>query len=108
MVPPKKKPWNGVLNPADKCQGEELPRDLFIVEKRYGRKTHFWKIISVRFVWDESRYDIISAIFCALIILHIYPFLLKAEDSDEYQNYLKQLFKVGTLGKKSSPSRNNC
>ena len=57
--PPKKKPANGILSKEDTLFNKKVAADRIIVENYSGRMGNLWEVISLKYKWNGSTYDMI-------------------------------------------------
>ena len=66
LLHPVRRPPNGFLSLVEKEQNLDNSRGRIFVENYFERLKCLWQIMSNKYIWDESFYDVFSAFVCAL------------------------------------------
>ena len=65
------------------------------MENYFGRMGNLWGVISLKYKWNESNYDMIFRCCLALTNVHVRHNPLRADDSDWYNQYRNRLLAIG-------------
>lgn len=92
---PKKKPKNGSLTSQERIKNREISHDRIIIENFFGRMKSLYGVMSRKWRWDESSYDIIVRLCVSLTNIHINWHPLRADDGTFYTKCETHLVDVG-------------
>ncbi|ETV93831.1 hypothetical protein H310_12184, partial [Aphanomyces invadans] len=70
-IQPKRRPQGGFLTPRDLERNHKVSSDRVLVENYFARMCSLWKAMSVTYKWNESKFDQVSRICCALTNAHV-------------------------------------
>ncbi|ETV69477.1 hypothetical protein H257_14847 [Aphanomyces astaci] len=65
-VQPKRRPQGGFLTPRELERNGRVSSDRVLVENYFGHPCSLWKIMATTYKWNESKFDRVSRICCAL------------------------------------------
>lgn len=77
------------ISKEDTLRNKEIARNRIICENFYGRMKKLFKIMELKFKWDEDMYQIVFKICAALTNYHISKYPLRNEDGIYYKAVLK-------------------
>ena len=77
------------ISKDDTLRNKKIARNRIICENFYGRMKKLFKIMELKFKWDEDMYQIVFKICAALTNYHISKYPLRNEDGIYYKAVLK-------------------
>ena len=77
------------LSKEDKLRNKKIARNRIICENFYGRMKKLFKIMELKYKWDENTYSTAFKVFAALTNYHIMKYPLRNEDGVYYKVVLK-------------------
>ena len=95
------------LSREDQTRNKKIAKNRIICENFYGRMKKLFKIMEVKFKWDENMYSTIFQICSALTNYHIIKYPLRNEDGIYYKGVLDSYAQEGISKKRKQKERND-
>ena len=95
------------LSREDQTRNKKIAKNRIICENFYGRMKKLFKIMEVKFKWDENMYSTIFQICSALTNYHIIKYPLRNEDGVYYKGVLDSYAQEGISKKRKQKERND-
>ncbi|KAG6610376.1 succinyl-CoA:3-ketoacid coenzyme A transferase [Phytophthora cinnamomi] len=95
------------LTLEEETTNRNISSDIIVVENYFGRICTMWALYRDKYRWKETKYEMYFRACVALTNVQVRAHRLRADDGENYKNYLRSLIHIGTtrLNKRHESNR---
>jgi hypothetical protein len=95
------------LSREDTNRNKKIAKNRIVCENFYGRMKKLFKIMELKFKWDEEMYSTVFEVCAALTNYHIIKYPLRNEDGIYYKGVLDSYAEESITKKRKQKERND-
>ncbi|KAE9233115.1 hypothetical protein PF004_g9736 [Phytophthora fragariae] len=96
VLHPKRSRPTDPLTLKEEETNREISSDRTIVENYFGRLCTLWALVSDKYCWQVKKYEMYFRACVALTNVQVRVRPLRADDGEQYKDYLRRLNHIGT------------